>query len=53
MRIELYCANCYWSGFAEELVSKTDDPDDWDFSYCPACGGKEFEEEDVDDDGCL
>lgn len=36
---------CSWSGDRQELVSKTDDPKDLKFSYCPYCGGDDFTEE--------
>jgi len=36
---------CRWSGDQAELVAKTDALDDRDFSYCPACKGNDFEEE--------
>ncbi len=39
----LICENCDWQGEADELVSKTDDI--MDFSYCPKCGGSDFDEE--------
>ena len=48
--ILLICENCEWSGYPEELVSKTEALDDKDFSYCPYCDGKEFEEIDEDED---
>ena len=35
---EMECVDCGWQGFALDLVSKTDDVDDTDFSYCPDCG---------------
>lgn len=47
----LYCndplnKHCRWSGDPDELVALTDDLNDRDFSYCPQCDGKDFEEED-------
>ena len=50
-RIELYC-DCGWSGAPEELVCKTDDMDDLDFTYCPQCFGDKFdmEIEEVDEE---
>ena len=48
--ILLVCENCDWSGYREELVSQTEDIDDKDFSYCPYCDGKEFEEIDEYED---
>jgi hypothetical protein len=47
----LYCNDplkkgCSWSGDREELVSKTEDLDDNDFSFCPQCEGNDFQEED-------
>lgn len=45
IQVELVCEECFWSGFAEELVSETDDFDDIDYIYCPNCGGTEFDEE--------
>lgn len=53
MAIQLNCVNCYWSGYPEELVAATDDLDDSDFSCCPSCGGKDFDKEEIDDDGLL
>jgi len=44
----LICNDCGWSGEPGELVSKTDDLNDRDFSYCPYCGGNDFDEEDED-----
>lgn len=49
--MHLDCEDCYWSGMPEELVSKTDDVSDRDFSFCPGCGGTNFEEfEDEEDE---
>jgi len=41
---ELHCKNCWWYGDPSELVSKTSSFFDRDFSYCPDCGGTDFEE---------
>ncbi len=32
------CLECTWTGDASELVSKTDEIHDIDYSYCPNCG---------------
>ena len=48
-RTELWC-DCGWSGAPEELVSKTDDIDDRDFTYCPQCGNDKFELELIEED---
>jgi len=47
--IYFICEHCTWGGYHEELVSQTEDLDDKDFSYCPDCGGKEFEEVEEED----
>ncbi len=36
---------CSWAGSPQELVAKTDAPEDRDFNYCPYCGASDFEEE--------
>lgn len=46
----LECDDCYWYGSSEELVTKTEDLDDKDFSYCPSCGGNNFQEFEDDED---
>lgn len=51
----LYCNDplkkgCGWSGDSTELVALTDALDDRDFSFCPRCDGKDFQEEDEDDE---
>lgn len=51
MAIILYCndpkaQHCTWSGEHDELVALTDDINDEDFSYCPNCEGRDFQEED-------
>jgi len=33
-----------WTGTEGELVSKTDELEDRDFSFCPYCEGGNFEE---------
>jgi len=45
----LNCNNCHWSGDPSELVSKSDDLKDKDFSFCPYCGGNDFDEDDDDE----
>ena len=47
--ITLFCNDCSWSGFPEELVSLTDDLGDLNFSHCPSCGGNNFDEEDEEE----
>lgn len=46
----LICLDCGWSGDDTQLESKTEDLDDRNFSFCPDCGGDNFEEEDEDED---
>lgn len=41
----LSCIDCGWYGDETELVSKTDEPDDKGFYYCPDCTGNNLEEE--------
>lgn len=41
---QYYRPKCHWTGDDDELVSKTDDLDDQDFSYCPKCNEKVEEE---------
>jgi hypothetical protein len=53
--IVLYCNDqlkkgCGWSGDPAELVTKTEDLKDLDFSYCPNCDGKDFYEEEEPDE---
>ncbi len=45
------CNNCTWQGESDELVSKTENTNDTDFSFCPQCGINDFEEdiEEVED----
>jgi NAD-dependent SIR2 family protein deacetylase len=44
MSTVLYCNDCNWSGYPEELVALSDDLNDRDFSHCPWCEGQDFEE---------
>jgi hypothetical protein len=51
----LYCNDplnkgCSWSGDPQELVALTDALDDRDFSFCPNCDGKDFQEEEDDEE---
>ena len=51
----LYCKDpnnkgCSWTGEHDELVALTDVLDDRDFSHCPNCDSKDFDEEDEEED---
>lgn len=50
MEVYLICENCGWSGHLGELVSKTEELEDRDFDYCPDCGEKKFDEEEVEEE---
>lgn len=40
---ELICNECGWTGDTAMLVSKTDEPEDRNFIYCPYCGSDDIE----------
>ncbi len=42
--------DCNWSGEPDELVSKTEDIDDDNYSFCPSCGNENFDEEEMDEE---
>lgn len=46
----LSCKDCYWDGTSDELVRKTDNPTDKKFTYCPGCGGTDFDIEEVEEE---
>ena len=41
---EVECVDCNWQGYSSDLVSKTVDWEDKDFSFCPDCGGDDIQE---------
>jgi len=54
MSTTLYCDDpkkigCSWSGDRRELIARTENLSDRDFSYCPHCEGNSFTEEDEDE----
>jgi hypothetical protein len=46
----IICLECGWVGDDSNLEAATEDLDDKDFSYCPDCGGSDFEDEDYDEE---
>lgn len=44
------CNDCYWEGYASELVSLTDDLDDTDFTHCPMCESGNVSDYDIDEE---
>ena len=50
MAFYLICNDCGWSGYYEELVALTDDLNDKDFNYCPACESDDFDEEEEEEE---
>ena len=45
---EIQCNECGWTGDTTMLVSKTEDLEDRDFSYCPECGSNDIEDTEED-----
>ena len=41
---ELECRDCGWRGKASELSEVADDSGDKALTFCPDCGGSDFEE---------
>jgi len=41
---EIECLDCDWQGYVLDLVSKTEDPKDRDFNYCPDCGSDNIQD---------
>jgi hypothetical protein len=51
MEPNVKCESCGWEGYDMELVSKTEDMNDTDFSFCPVCGSDDILDTDYDEEG--